>query len=45
MQNTDYVNWLICDNNQSEEGEQCEGGTTELVYATVHLNDKRKSNT
>ncbi|XP_044038555.1 basement membrane-specific heparan sulfate proteoglycan core protein-like [Siniperca chuatsi] len=42
-QNADYVNWLICDNNQSQEGNQCEGGTTELIYATVYFNNKKSN--
>ncbi|XP_040918970.1 B-cell receptor CD22-like isoform X2 [Toxotes jaculatrix] len=43
-QNTDYVNWLTCDNSQSQEENQYEGGTTEPVYALVRLHNKRKSN-
>ncbi|XP_068574394.1 B-cell receptor CD22-like isoform X2 [Cebidichthys violaceus] len=44
VQDTDYVNWLACDNNQSQEGNQCEGGTAEVVYTTVYFNNKTKSN-
>ncbi|XP_051244876.1 B-cell receptor CD22 isoform X7 [Dicentrarchus labrax] len=44
-QHTDYVNWLGCENIQSDEGNRCEGGTTEVVYATVNFNNKRTSNT
>ncbi|XP_023265811.1 B-cell receptor CD22-like, partial [Seriola lalandi dorsalis] len=43
-QYTDYVNWFICDHNQAQVESQCEGGTTELVYASVHFHNKRKSN-
>ncbi|XP_078126014.1 sialic acid-binding Ig-like lectin 14 isoform X3 [Sander vitreus] len=43
MQNTDYVNWLPCD-NQSQEGNQYEEAATEVVYTTVHFTNKRKSN-
>nr|XP_046270199.1 B-cell receptor CD22-like isoform X2 [Scatophagus argus] len=40
--NTD--NWLMCQNNQSQDENQCEGRTTELVYITVDFNCKRTSN-
>ncbi|XP_020503995.2 sialic acid-binding Ig-like lectin 14 isoform X1 [Labrus bergylta] len=36
VQNTDYVNWLPCDDNQSQEGIQLDE-RTELIYATVDL--------
>ena len=39
LQNTDYVNWLMCDGNQSQEGR-----ATELIYATIDFNKKRRSN-
>ncbi|XP_031723499.1 B-cell receptor CD22-like [Anarrhichthys ocellatus] len=45
IQETDYVNWLAGDNNQSQEGNQCEGGgTAEVIYTTVYFNNKTKSN-
>ncbi|KAM9346652.1 uncharacterized protein ABDE67_013295 [Symphorus nematophorus] len=43
-QNTDYINWLVCDNNRSEERNQCEEETTEVIYATIDYSKKRKSN-
>ncbi|XP_039682042.1 carcinoembryonic antigen-related cell adhesion molecule 6-like isoform X3 [Perca fluviatilis] len=43
IQNTDYVNWLPCD-NQSQQGNQYEEAATEVIYATVHFTNKRKSN-
>ncbi|XP_050930102.1 B-cell receptor CD22 isoform X1 [Lates calcarifer] len=43
-QNTDYINWLICDSDQSQEDNQCEAGATELVYASVCFHNKRQSN-
>ncbi|XP_054463923.1 B-cell receptor CD22-like [Anoplopoma fimbria] len=44
IQNTDYINWLGCDNNQSQEGNQCEGGTAEVIYTTIYFKNKTKSN-
>lgn len=44
VQNSDSVNRLTCDNNQSQEGNQCEGGTTEVIYAAVDFNNKTKTN-
>ncbi|XP_059205007.1 B-cell receptor CD22-like [Centropristis striata] len=41
-QDTDYVNWLPCE--QLQEEPQCEGGATEVIYTTVHFNNKRESN-
>lgn len=40
--NADYVNWLICENNQSQGGTHRRGGTTELVYVTLDFS-RRKS--
>ncbi|XP_037649503.1 B-cell receptor CD22-like [Sebastes umbrosus] len=42
IQNTDYVNWLACDNNQSQEGNQPEGGGEEVVYTSVYFNNNNK---
>ncbi|XP_033501537.1 B-cell receptor CD22-like [Epinephelus lanceolatus] len=42
-QDADYVNWLNYD-SQSQEGNQREGETTEVVYTAVYFNKKRKSN-
>ncbi|KAM3598879.1 uncharacterized protein V6R79_023814 [Siganus canaliculatus] len=44
MQNPDYVNWLVCDRNQSQHGQDHEGGVAELVYATIYFS-KRELNT
>ncbi|KAK9535117.1 hypothetical protein VZT92_007518 [Zoarces viviparus] len=44
MQEPDYVNWLAGDDNQSQEGNQCEEGTAEVIYTTVYFNNKTKSN-
>ncbi|XP_044188181.1 carcinoembryonic antigen-related cell adhesion molecule 6-like [Thunnus albacares] len=43
IQNTDYVNWLICYDNQ-REANQCEGRTTELIYTSVYFKTNRESN-
>nr|XP_046270201.1 B-cell receptor CD22-like isoform X2 [Scatophagus argus] len=40
-----YVNWTSFDNNQSPEGNQSDGATTEIFYTTVEFHTKRKSNT
>lgn len=42
QQNTDYVNWLIRENNQPQDGTHRRGGTTEVVYVTLDIS-KRKS--
>lgn len=44
VQNSDSVNQLTCDNNQLQEGNQCEGGTTEVIYAAVNFANKTKTN-
>ncbi|KAI9514818.1 hypothetical protein NQZ68_031008 [Dissostichus eleginoides] len=36
MENTDYVNWLSGDTNQSQEGHPSEGGA-EVIYTTVYF--------
>ncbi|XP_042360070.1 B-cell receptor CD22-like [Plectropomus leopardus] len=43
IEDSDYVNWLNCD-NQSQERIQCERGTTEVIYTSVHFNNERQSN-
>ncbi|XP_022608364.1 B-cell receptor CD22-like [Seriola dumerili] len=43
-QNVIYLNWPVFENSQSQEGNQCEGASTELIYITVDFNIKRKSN-
>ncbi|XP_073351172.1 B-cell receptor CD22-like [Pagrus major] len=45
IQNTDFVNGLTCDNNQSQEGNHREGGTTEVVYAAIDFSRRREPNT
>lgn len=44
IQNTDYVNWPIFDNNRSHEGDRCDGAMAELIYTTVDFHTERKSN-
>ncbi|XP_034567711.1 sialic acid-binding Ig-like lectin 14 [Notolabrus celidotus] len=39
VQDTEYVNWLSCDNHQSQEGSCPEEGT-ELIYATVDFSNR-----
>ncbi|XP_069004677.1 B-cell receptor CD22-like [Embiotoca jacksoni] len=45
VQDTDYVNWVMCDTNQSNERDQDEGLTTEIVYAAISFHSQRRSNT
>ena len=40
VQNTDFVNWPVCEINQLQEGNQ-----TELVYAAIDFSRGRESNT
>ncbi|XP_042248308.1 B-cell receptor CD22-like [Thunnus maccoyii] len=44
IQNAVYVNWSIFHNNQSQEGNQFEGGTVEPIYTAVNFTAIRKSN-
>ncbi|KAE8283231.1 hypothetical protein D5F01_LYC18632 [Larimichthys crocea] len=45
IQNAVYANWPGIDTNQSQERSQCEGATSEVIYATVDFHTKRESNT
>uniref|UniRef100_A0A3B4UEK2 Ig-like domain-containing protein n=1 Tax=Seriola dumerili TaxID=41447 RepID=A0A3B4UEK2_SERDU len=35
--NVIYLNWPVFENSQSQEGNQCEGASTELIYITARV--------